>query len=259
VWWLRQAKWWLYMRSLAESAEQWIVPGGADRDSLDRQLGHSANITIIPNGVDTNQLAYTPPTDAAPQLVFCGAMSYQPNRTGLAYFCKAIWPIILEQVPTAQLVVTGDCRQAPAQVLHAPRVTLLGHVANLQPIVQSSQVSIVPLQLGVGTRLKIVESMALGTPVVSTSLGAEGLAVTNEQTILIGDNAEHFAAQVVRLLQDSKLRQRISQAGRQLAEQRYAWPVLTTQLSECLIQAVLAYQQRQMPHGQPVLQNGGNR
>jgi glycosyltransferase involved in cell wall biosynthesis len=142
----------------------------------------------------------------------------------VAYFLRWIWPEIRKAAPEAVFKVTGkvdgvDISRLPLDA-HAQ---LAGYQADIRAFIANSWACVVPLRTGGGTRLKILEAMAVGTPVISTEKGAEGLAVTPGEDILIADTAADFAAQTVRLLGDPELRRRLAQNGRRLVEARYNW------------------------------------
>ncbi|NTU86362.1 MAG: glycosyltransferase, partial [Chloroflexales bacterium] len=136
--------------------------------------------------------------------------------------------------PEARLVATGAASGVPALIRAAPALTLSGYVPDIRAIVRGSRASIVPLRLGVGTRLKIMEAMALGTPVVATPLGAEGLDAADGEHLLIGDSPARFGEQVLRVLGSRDLRARLAAAGRRLVEERYAWEVIGATLRAAL-------------------------
>lgn len=225
-WWLRLLKWHTYMRSLHNDVDLWIVTAVSDQASIRKQLPANAMVTVVPNGVDLEANPFTPAPDAPLQIVHTGALSYEPNLDGLLYFVREIWPFIRERIPEVRLLVTGDSTVAPAVIRTAPGIVMTGYVPEVRAVLQSSRAIVVPLRLGVGTRLKIMESMAVGTPVVSTSLGAEGLAVTDNHDILIADDPARFADQVVALLTSRDLRLRLSQSARRTVEECYTWNLI---------------------------------
>ncbi len=224
--WLRILKWAAYMRSLHEHVDVWTVPSSVDRAALLKLLRPAAHVSVVPNGVDIALNPYSLVADAPLCLAHCGSLSYEPNRDALVYFCDAIWPRVLDHAPEVKLMVTGESSGAPAAVRQAPNLVMTGYLPDVRSVIQACRAEIVPLRLGVGTRLKIMEAMALGTPVVSTSVGAEGLEVTHGQDILLADDPAAFADSVVKVLHSPALRLRLSEAGRKLVEQRYAWDVI---------------------------------
>ncbi len=181
-------------------------------------------VELVPNGVDMANYASSWPKLGAQSLVFNGAMTYRANYDAVAFFLRDVFPLIRGQLPNVRLSVTGSTEGVDvASLALDDHVTLTGYVTDIRPLVAGAWVCVVPLRAGGGTRLKILEAMALGTPVVSTSKGAEGLAVTPEQDILIADTPAGFAAQTVRLLRSPELRARLARNGRRLVEVRYDW------------------------------------
>lgn len=226
LWVLRALKWATYMRRLGQHVDQWVVPAPADRETLLQFLPTRARVAVLANGVDAQANAYNFDPDAPLHIVHSGAMSYEPNRDALIYFCRDIWPFVRHRVPGVRMSVTGKNTNVPPEVQNARDVTLTGYLPELHPLITASRVSIAPLRLGVGTRLKILEAMALGTPVVSTSLGAEGLNVTHRHDIMLADMPSAFAESVIEVLTSRELRVQLSEAGRKTAEERYSWDVI---------------------------------
>jgi polysaccharide biosynthesis protein PslH len=180
---------------------------------------------VIPNAADVEY--YQPrPTDPpldGRTVVFFGLLSYVPNVDGVTYFVQDIWPRIAEAHPDARLKIVGGRPPPSLQALAGPRVKLTGFVPDLRPHLAGAAAVVVPLRLGGGTRLKIVEAMAMGKAIVSTTLGAEGIEAVPGRDLLIEDQPAAFADAVNRLLADPDLTARIGQSARRLAVQRYSW------------------------------------
>ena len=184
-----------------------------------------ARTAVIPNAADVEY--YQPrPTDPpldGRTVVFFGHLSYAPNVDGVIHFVKDIWPRIAEAHPEARVKIIGDRAPRSLQLLAGPRVELTGFVSDLRPHVAAAAAVVVPLRLGGGTRLKIVEAMAMGKAIVSTPLGAEGIEAVPGRDLLIEDQPEAFADAVNRLLGAPELAARIGQSARRLAVERYSW------------------------------------
>lgn len=202
---------------------------------LEGQMLQSANpnltVSVIENGVDTE--LYQPLTEAPDgnALLYVGTMRYHPNVDAILHFCNIILPLVQREVPDAKLIAVGRDPTLEIRELAARgNVVVTGHVPNVIPYYDQSRVSIVPLRAGGGTRLKILESMALGRPVVSTSLGCEGLSVADWENIMIADTPSEFAERVVRLLTDRELRDRIASNARHLVETHYDWSAISRKL-----------------------------
>jgi glycosyltransferase involved in cell wall biosynthesis len=154
-------------------------------------------------------------------LIFSGSFRYQPNYYAMQWFVSQVFPLILEKIPEVQLVITGDHANLPLS--QTKNISLAGYVDDIKSLIASCNVSIVPLWSGGGTRLKILEAMALGTPVVATSKGAEGLLAENGEHILIADQPEIFARTVIKILTDKKLREFLASNALQLVKAKYDW------------------------------------
>jgi glycosyltransferase involved in cell wall biosynthesis len=170
-------------------------------------------------------------------LIYSGALTYHANLDAMAFFLRDIFPAIKAKRPSVTLKITGNTQGAPIDRLPlVDDVQLTGYLDDIRPAVAQSWVSIVPLRVGGGTRLKILEAMALGTAVVSTSKGAEGLDVTHGENILIADDPNQFAGAVVGLLSDPALRQSLAAKAQQLVRQKYAWERCAGKLEQLLRQ-----------------------
>jgi glycosyltransferase involved in cell wall biosynthesis len=184
-----------------------------------------ARATVIPNAADVEY--YQPrPTDPAPDgrtVVFFGLLSYVPNVDGVIHFIQDIWPSIAATHPEARCKIIGGRPPPSLLALAGPRVELTGFVPDLRPHLASAAAVVVPLRLGGGTRLKIVEGMAMGKAIVSTTLGAEGIEAVPGRDLLVEDRPVAFADAVNRLLADPDSAARIGQSARQLAVERYSW------------------------------------
>ncbi len=181
-------------------------------------------VRVVPNGVDCqhNQPGIAQPDPTA--LVFNGAMTYGANFDAMQFFLADIYPHIRQQESDVSLTITGKTVGVHLSALRLDdTVHLSGYVDDIRPVIAGAAVCVVPLRQGSGTRLKILEAMALGTPVVSTAKGAEGLDVTPDHDILIANEPAEFAQRVVQLLRDAALRERIAANARRLVEQRYDW------------------------------------
>jgi glycosyltransferase involved in cell wall biosynthesis len=190
--------------------------------------------TVIPNAVDVAQYRGDFGPVQPSSLVFSGALTYGSNEDAMGYFLREIYPRVRAEVPAAHLRITGSHPVAMARLFAGPGVELTGHVPDIRPLIARSYVSVVPLRLGGGTRLKILEAMALGTPVVSTGKGAEGLDVSPGEDIALADSPAGFAEAIVRLFASHEDRERLSAAGRRLVRRYYDWPSVGNKLMHVL-------------------------
>jgi polysaccharide biosynthesis protein PslH len=193
-----------------------------------------ARTRVIPNAADVD--FYQPrPSDPAPDgrtVVFFGLMTTLPNIDGVHWFMEQIWPRIAASRPDALCKIIGSRPPRSVTGFAGPRVTVTGFVPDLRPHLASAAAVVVPLRLGGGTRLKIVEGMAMRKAIVATTLGAEGIEAVPGRDLLIADEPERFAASVVRVLQEPGLADRLGDAARQLAVARYAWTAAGAALDE---------------------------
>ncbi|MBA4313398.1 MAG: hypothetical protein C0417_12310 [Chlorobiaceae bacterium] len=199
-----------------------LVPSETDKDKLISLIGATISIEVIPNGVDTS-FFHAENDRGGSSIVFTGTMDYSPNIEGVLFFVHKILPLVKQTQPSVTFSVVG--RKPPAEImaLEGSGVHIYADVPDVRPYIYDSTVYVVPLLVGGGTRLKILEAMACGRAVVSTTLGAEGLNVTNNENILIADTPDEFANAVIRLLKDPKLNRNIVEAGRRLVEEQYDW------------------------------------
>ncbi|HET7077607.1 MAG TPA: glycosyltransferase [Chloroflexia bacterium] len=211
----------------------------SERDGvLVRQHLPGARPVVVPNGVDTAFFHPAPPgagpePGADPQIVFTGMMAYYPNHDGALYFADAIWPAIRQALPAARWLIVGVAPPPEVRALDGTAgITVTGRVDDVRPYVWRSGASVVPLRMGGGTRLKIVEALAMGQAVVSTAVGCEGIAVAPGRNLVVADDPAAFAAAVVDLLRDPARAAAIGAAGRALADRAYSWPVVVRPMLE---------------------------
>jgi glycosyltransferase involved in cell wall biosynthesis len=190
----------------------------------------SLSATVIDNGVDTGQYRPLPQAAGSHQLLLVGNLHYRPNVDAVVYFRDELLPLIQAEIPDVRLLVVGDCPPEKLRGLAGPAIQLAGHLVSVLPAYGESALCIVPLRAGGGTRLKILEAMALGRPVVSTSAGCEGLAVSHGEHLLVGDTPQAFADHVVALLRDPTRAQQLARQARALAEDRYSWDAIAEKL-----------------------------
>jgi glycosyltransferase involved in cell wall biosynthesis len=198
----------------------------------------SQRIFVIPNGLDLR--AY-PASRIQPEphtLLFTGLMSYYPNAHGIKWFLDEIFPRILAAVPQAQIVVAGAHPSRSLRRCVSRHVTVTGYVDDIRPYFTRAEVFVAPLRIGGGTRVKILEAMAMERPVVTTSIGCEGLDVLRGDSLLIGDTPEEFADAVVSLLRDQRLRESLASRGAALVRERYSWDKIGTELDRALYDVV---------------------
>lgn len=248
------SKLWAYERRVARRTRLQIVCGQDDQNFVQRYVRPALDTAVIPNGVDTT--CFHP--DAAPgerrsekpALLFCGAMDYQPNIDALRWYFAEMHRALTAEVPNLQLWIVGrdPGPQVQAYANH-PNVLVTGAVDDVRPFYRRAWLQIVPLRIGGGTRLKIVECLAMGTPVVSTTIGAQGLSLQHGRDILLADTPEAFVRQTANALLNPALRDRLESAGLNTVRSTLSWPMLGRQLVE-------AYAKRfppQTPKASPIV------
>jgi glycosyltransferase involved in cell wall biosynthesis len=214
-----------------------IAVSKRDADALSERYG-LAQVEDIDTGVDLDFFAAAPrPNSAGPgpdggTLVFTATMSWAANVEGIHFLLNEVWPALVAARPAIKAVIIG--RNPPASLSDKIRerglnVTLTGFVDDIRPYVACSHVYVIPLWVGSGTRIKAFEAMAMGRPVVSTSLGIEGLDVTDGTHFLRADSAEAFSQAILALLGDAAMRERIAAAARRLMEERFSWKIVAAQ------------------------------
>jgi sugar transferase (PEP-CTERM/EpsH1 system associated) len=223
------AKAWLMRRCEAQYAgrfDRCIAVSSPDADLL-RQANPRLSVSVVPNGVDCRRLQPLPDPSSGNDLLFTGVLGYPPNVDAVRFFCRDVLPRIRREVPEARLLIVGQSPAAEIRRLAASEgVALYPDVADVIPYYQRARLAVVPLRAGSGTRLKILEAMALGRPVVSTRIGCEGIGATHGRDILIADAPEDFAAGVVSLLRDPASRAALAACARETVERAYDWPAL---------------------------------
>jgi glycosyltransferase involved in cell wall biosynthesis len=202
-----------------------------DKDALEPFVPNVPKF-VVPNGVDTS---YFTPSATMPEqwsLVFTAAMTYSPNADGIMYFLDEIFPAIQRQIPAAKIYVVGTGPPMRLRRRASESVIVTGSVGDVRPYVWRSSVFVVPLRVGSGTRLKVLEAMSMKKPVVSTTIGAEGIDVADGESVLIADTPQAFADAVVGLLRDSAMREKLIRNGSDLVNLKYDWSVIGRRAEE---------------------------
>jgi glycosyltransferase involved in cell wall biosynthesis len=227
--WLRRLYAWIQARKFrpqeikaCRGMDGVLTTSDADRRVL-AGAGVDVPIRVAPNGVDVDYFTPWRTPARAPRLLFTGAINYGPNADAVLHFCADILPRIRAAVPEVTFAVVGRDPPDRVQRLAGRSVLVTGTVTDVRPFMRDAAVFVVPLRSGSGTRLKILEALASGCAVVSTSVGCEGINVTHGQDILIADTAAAFAEAVVRCLRDPELRASLGARGRALVEREYRW------------------------------------
>lgn len=219
-------------RRAARMADATFVCSEEDRRYLGR-IGMSRGVTVVPNGlpVSPNPAAPCP----SPTILFLGTYTFEPNRAAAHRMVTRIFPIIQRQVPEAQLIIAGNHPERIASFrLAPPGVKFTGFVPDLGKLYAESRVIACPITVGTGTRLKLIEAASYGRPMVSTRLGAEGLAFEDGREIMLRDNDEDFAAACVNLLRDNAVCARLGEAARARMKASYAAEGIAAQIADIM-------------------------
>lgn len=213
-----------------------------DKEELDRRCPTGRTV-VIENGINTRETQLIPveqwQNGLKQNILFMGALDFYPNIDCLFYIKESILPRLWQSNPAISLVITGR-NPSPAILDFAadPRIEVIADPDDIDAVASKCYLAVVPMRIGSGTRIKILHSMALGLPVVSTSLGCEGLAVKDGQDILIRDAPEQFAEAILMLIQDRHLATQLRIAGRKLVEERYDWTSIFKRLEKEMLALV---------------------
>jgi glycosyltransferase involved in cell wall biosynthesis len=195
-----------------------------------------ADIQLVPNGVDVAYYSTPPgyssttPVESLREILFVGSMDYHANAEAVTWFVSKVWPILKVSIPNLVFRIVGRDPSAKVLALAAPDVLVTGTVDDIRPFYARAAATVVPLRVGGGTRLKILESMAAGVPVVSTRLGAEGIDVRDGSDIVLADSPAELADGLRRVVTDRELSERLKREGHALVVRLYDWCIAGEQL-----------------------------
>ena len=223
-----------YEERTCRHADRVLAVSDADAAAL-RRLIPDLDVTVVPNGIDTE--TYRPATTRAEDrentLVFTGTMDFRPNVDAVLWFAKDVLPLVQADAPDVRFLVVGQRPHRRLTPLRGnPAVTLTGWVEDVRPYFGQATVYVAPLRMGGGTRLKLLEAMAMGTPIVATSLGAEGYPVENGRELILADTPSSFADAVVALLRAKKRREQLARRARVFVEEQYDWQVIVPRVED---------------------------
>lgn len=187
-----------------------------------------SRVEVFANGADVNTVC-SEPRDDGRTVVFLGAMNYQPNEDAVLFFVELVLPILRQRIPDARFVIAGKSPSAKVRALNNGKdVLVIGYAQDKAAVLSSCTVFVVPIRMGGGTRIKILEAMAAGVPVVSTTVGCEGIDAIPGEAVVIADSPEDFAAACATLLLDPARRHSLARAGRLLVQRQYQWEDIRT-------------------------------
>jgi glycosyltransferase involved in cell wall biosynthesis len=209
-----------------------VMTSERDAEHL-RALAPDARTTVVPNGVDVDYFRPTSMESLVPgRVAFLGPTYMFPNRDAVDFFLADVWPSIISDLPGSTFHLIGKNSPNERRRFEShPGVVCHGYMPDIRPSFAQAECSVVPLRVGGGTRLKILDAWSMGKAIVSTSVGCEGLETVDGRNILIRDDAKGFAAAVVQVLRDGELRDRLGREGRNTVERHYAWPIVGRHLS----------------------------
>ncbi|WP_298815668.1 glycosyltransferase family 4 protein [Chloroflexus sp.] len=233
VQWLKLAA---FERRMLRLADRVLVVSTEDAAALQR-LAPSARLSIVPNGVDCTHFApLTPPPPPAAELVFVGTLDYRPNVDAVLWFVREVWPLIRAQHPTLHFRLIGRRPHPALLALHQHQhVIVTGEVADTRPAIAAATAVVIPMRIGGGSRLKLLEALAMAAPVVSTTMGAEGIpGLRHSEHLLLADTPAAFAQAVDRLIKDRAFAHRLGQNGREFVCAGYDWAQIVPRLEMAL-------------------------
>lgn len=227
--WIRLRK---FEAQACARADRVIAVSETDRQAL-QKLVPNLKVGVIPNCIDTQAYAGTEKTAPGFDLIFTGKMDFRPNVDAVLWFWKEIWPLVKAGRPDATWGIVGKCPHPRLEQLKEdPGIRVVGEVPDMIPYLHAATIYVIPLRMGGGTRFKLMEAMAAGLPVVSTSIGAEGMPVSSGRDILLADSPAEFAAGVLKLLQDPNLRDALLSSAIRMVRQNFDWRMVTQNLEE---------------------------
>jgi glycosyltransferase involved in cell wall biosynthesis len=195
-----------------------------------RTVAPGTPVAVVANAVN---LDYFAPSTTPPEphtVIFNGTLNYRPNLDAVRYLIDAIWPLVCQRYPDARLTLTGRSDGVDTRSLRRSGIRFLGEVPDIRPYVSGAAAVAVPIRIGGGTRLKVLEALAMGKPIVSTTIGCEGLAVRDGEHLMIADDPPAIASRICEVFENPTLRDALGQAGRRLVETRYSWELAATRL-----------------------------
>jgi glycosyltransferase involved in cell wall biosynthesis len=215
-------------------ADKLITMSSEDKQFIERELGKTTNTSVVANGVDLDFFSAVKknlPKD--PTVLFVGTFKWLPNIEAVEEIVKKIWPMIIKELPNAKLKIVGF---SPTEKIRAyaqdPSIQVLGAIEDIRDAFATAHVLLAPIRSGKGTRYKVLEAMITATPVVATTLAAEGLDLKNGENVLIADSSSALAESTIKLLRSKALQQKLGMAGQKIVRRGYSWDAIAKDLDK---------------------------
>ncbi len=228
---INKIKYW--ERYFWEKADKLITMSSEDKEFIERVLGKPQNISVVANGVDLDffsRVKKNLPKD--PTVLFVGTFKWLPNIEAVDEIVKKIWPLILQKLPKAKMKIVGFSPTEKIKGYASDSIEVLGGIEDIRQAFAGAHALLAPIRSGKGTRYKVLEAMITGTPVVATTLAAEGLDLKHGENVLIADSSANLAAATVKLLEDKVLQKKLAIAGQSLVKKGYSWDTIAKDLDK---------------------------
>ena len=211
-----------------------LVVSQLDKERL-LKINSILKVSIIPNGVDIDYFKRITQPYISKSLIFVGGLTWYPNIDAVTYICKEIWPLIIKKEKNTKLFIIG--RNPPKKLKRLVEgqdtIQLLGFVDDIRPLMSSVSGYICPMREGGGTRLKVLDALAMGVPLIGTRMSCEGIPVEDGQNVLLADTLEEFEDRIIRVFQEPKLRKKLSKNSRKLIEDQFSFTKIGNKLNNC--------------------------
>lgn len=234
-------------RRCGEAVDLVLATSTRDQNVFERELG-LRRVAVVPNGIDLTEFTPSPHAPVPDTILFSGLMSYFPNQQAIRWFLREVFPTVLRGRPAARLVVAGADPPRWLRALAGPNVEVTGWVPDIRPFVAGAAVVIAPLLIGGGTRVKILEALAMARPMVSTSLGAEGLHLAHGASALLADDAAGFADAILAILREPRLAHHLASSGQRHVADHFDWNRIG-ETAQTLLASTIGLNGRPAAHG----------
>lgn len=236
-----------FERSALASFDRTVITSAHDRDCLTSLGAEARTISVMPNGVDTEYFTPSGGPRQEDTLVFCAKLDYYPNSHAILHFCREVLPRIWERRPGVRLQLVGNNPpEAVRNLASDERITVTGYVPDIRPYLGGASVALAPLHVTAGMQNKVLEALAMGTPMVATPGSCRSLQVKDGVHLLVAEGDQAFADAVLRLLEDRQLAQNLGRAGRQFVVENYSWLEAAKNLSALYREIAAAEEQQEL-------------